>query len=62
MDKTVNIIIEETKLKIAQAVQDSGLPVSVLDMILKDLYVEIHTLAMDVTKKEMQEYKNIMSV
>lgn len=55
MDKTANVIIEETKIKIAQAVQESGLPVSVLDMILKDLYMEIHALASDVIKKEMQE-------
>ena len=62
MDKTANVIIEETKIKIAQAVQESGLPVSVLDMILKDLYMEIHALASDVIKKEMQEYKDTMSV
>lgn len=62
MEKTTNVIIEETKIKIAQAIQDSGLPVSVLDMILKDLYMEIHTLAVDVIRKEMQEYKNTMSV
>lgn len=62
MDKTVNVIIEETKIKIAQAVQESGLPVSVLDMILKDLYMEIHALASDVVKKEMQEYNDTMSV
>ena len=62
MEKTTNVIIEETKIKIAQAVQDSGLPVSVLDMILKDLYMEIHALAVDVIRKEMQEYKNTMSV
>ena len=62
MEKTANVIIEETKIKIAQAVQESGLPVSVLDMILKDLYMEIHALASDVIKKEMQEYKDTMSV
>jgi hypothetical protein len=62
MEKTANVIIEETKIKIAQAIQDSGLPVSVLDMILKDLYTEIHALAVDVIRKEMQEYKNTMSV
>ena len=62
MEKTTNVIIEETKIKIAQAIQDSGLPVSILDMILKDLYMEIHALAVDVIRKEMQEYKNTMSV
>ena len=62
MEKTANVIIEETKIKIAQAVQESGLSVSVLDMILKDLYMEIHALASDVIKKEMQEYKDTMSV
>lgn len=62
MEKTANVIIEETKIKIAQAIQDSGLPVSVLDMMLKELYMEIHALASDVVKKEMQEYKNTMSV
>ena len=62
MEKTINVIIEETKIKIAQAIQDSGLPVSILDMILKDLYMEIHALAVDVIRKEMQEYKNTMSV
>lgn len=62
MEKSINITIEETKQKIASAVEESKLPVSVLDMLLKDLYMEIHGLAIDVTNKELKEYYKDLSI
>lgn len=62
MDKTTNIIIEETKQNIAKAIQDSKLPVAVLDMIIRDIYNEIHTIAIEVTTKEYKEYENSLNM
>lgn len=60
MEKKISVIIEEFKGSLVSVIQNSGLPVVIVDMILKDLYHEIHNLAIETTQKEVNEYKDFL--
>ncbi len=45
MNKPVTMIIKETKSKIANICNESGLPPIILDLIVQGIYFEIHSLA-----------------
>lgn len=56
MDKTLTVAMEEFKQNLISTIQNSELPIVVVDLILKDLYNEIHSLASEATIREMREY------
>lgn len=63
MEKKLTVQLEEFKSKLLQDVANSGLPVVVVDLVLKDLYTEIHVLAQETTLKDIEEYnKSLQSV
>ena len=62
MEKKLSVTLEEFKQQLANDIQDSGLPIVIVDLVLKDLYNEVHGLARDFTIKEIQEYQNSLSV
>lgn len=45
MNKPLTIVIENTQTKLAQVCNESGLPPIILDLIIKGLYSEIHSIA-----------------
>lgn len=45
MNKPITMIIKETKTKIANICNESGLSPIVLDLIMQGIYTEIHSLA-----------------
>lgn len=45
MNKPFTMIVKETKNKLANICAESGLSPIVLDMIMRELYSEIHSLA-----------------
>lgn len=45
MNKPLTIIIKETKLKLANVCNESGLSPIILDLIMQGIYSEIHSLA-----------------
>ncbi len=45
MNKTLAMIIKETKIKLANVCNESGLPPTILDLILQGIYSEVHDLA-----------------
>ena len=51
MEKSLSMIINDTKTKLIQACNESTLPVNILELIVKDIYTEIHLLA----EKQLQE-------
>jgi hypothetical protein len=55
MNKPLTMVIKETKKKIADACNESGLPPAILDLIMQGLYSEIHSLA------ERQSFEEEMS-
>lgn len=52
MNKPLTMVIKETQLKLANACNESGLPPSILDLIVQGIYSEIHSLA---EKQYLQE-------
>lgn len=62
--KSITIIIDETKNKLAQDINSSGLPMVVIEMILKDLYQQSQQLAkqeLESDKKQLEEESKKMS-
>lgn len=45
MNKPITMIIKETKAKLANVCNESGLPPVILDLIMQGVYSEIHSLA-----------------
>ena len=57
MEKTVDLVIEETKMNIAQAINASNLPMCIVTMILKDLYTDCKSLSSEQLIQHQMEYK-----
>ena len=63
MEKKLTVQLEEFKVKLLQDVANSGLSVVIVDLVIKDLYNEIHALAQETTLKDIEEYnKSLQSV
>lgn len=45
MNKPLTMIIKDTKTKIANVCNESGLPPAILDLIMQGIYSEIHYIA-----------------
>lgn len=45
MNKPLTMIIKETKTKLANICNESGLPPAILDLIIQGIYSEVHLLA-----------------
>lgn len=54
MDKPADLIVEETKEKLAKVINESGLPPFLLEPLIKDLYNQISFLK----QKELEKSKN----
>lgn len=60
MNKPITLVIKETKSKLANVCNESGLPPIILDLIVQGIYSEIHTLAERQTLEDEAVYtKNI---
>jgi len=60
MNKPITMQIKEFKEKIVQDINMSNLPPFVLENMFRDLYNEIHMLAIEQEKKEQQEYEQFL--
>ncbi|MBQ2396103.1 MAG: hypothetical protein II304_03545 [Bacteroidales bacterium] len=56
MKKPVSMVIEDFKQNIINSINSSGLHISVVDLILGQVYNDIHYTATQVAKKEKDEY------
>lgn len=56
MNKPLAMIIKETRMKMANICNESGLPPVILDLIMQGIYSEIHTLAEKQTLEEEKVY------
>ena len=58
MDKPITLQIEQFKQELIRLVNESGIPIFLLDYILKDLSNEIHILSKDQLKKDETAYQD----
>lgn len=56
MNKPLTMVIKETKMKLANVCNESGLPPIILDLIMQGLYSEIHGLAERQSSEEETAY------
>ena len=60
MNKPISMVIKETKTKIANICNESGLSPIVLDLIMQGIYSEIHSLAERQTIEEEKSYVKML--
>lgn len=56
MNKPLTMVIKETKNKLANICNESGLPPIILDLIMQGIYSEVHSLAERQTLEEEASY------
>ena len=56
MNKPVSLLIEETKKSLAATINTCGLHISVIEMIMKELYLEVSNLSSANAKQELELY------
>ena len=57
MDKPFSVSFRETKDKIVDVLNGSGLPIDVLDMILGEIKMVVHTQAEQEYAKQLEAYR-----
>ncbi len=60
MNKPLTMVIKETQIKLANVCNESGLSPIHLDLIMKILYSEIHSLAERQTMEEEMSYAKML--
>lgn len=61
MDKPISLIRKETVIKITKVIEESGLPLLVLEPIIKDLYMQIQQAMVQQTITEEEEYNKSLT-
>jgi hypothetical protein len=61
MDKPFTLAVKETMMKLAEICNKSGLPPVVLDLIIQNLYSEVHNLSERQALLEIQSLKEEQS-
>ena len=60
MNKPITMTIKETKEKMINIINESGLSPAVLDLIMQGIYFEIHTIAEKQAAEEEKAYIEIV--
>lgn len=61
MEKPITVLISETRKSMINTINDSGLPLFILDNILRDLYGEIHALSIQQEERDRNEYEQSLT-
>lgn len=59
IQKPVSVIIEETKGNLAKVINESGLHLSLIEMIFKDMYLEVCNQAERIYVREKAAYEQL---
>lgn len=58
MEKGINLQIEEFKTNLANVLNTSNMPVTIIEMVLQGVLTEINIIRQQQVKKEKQDYDN----
>ena len=61
MDKPISLVRKETVVKLTKVIEESGLPLLVLEPIIKDLYMQIQQAMVQQTIAEEEEYNKSLT-
>lgn len=56
MEKPISMIIDETKQALISVINGCQLHPSIIEMIIKEVYLEVNSLNMNVASKEKEAY------
>ena len=56
MEKPISLITKETIMSITKTIEESGLPLIVLEPMIKDLYIQIQQATIQQAKAEEEQY------
>ena len=57
IETPIVIKIEQLKYTISKAIEDSKLPIFIINPILKDFYMDSNTILQEYTKQEINKYQ-----
>lgn len=60
MNKPLSIVIKETQNRLASVLNESKLPLPILDLIAKGMYLEVHNLTEIQTINEENDYVKML--
>jgi hypothetical protein len=55
---SINLAVDELRNKLAKDINESGLPLSIVEMIMKDFYLQVAEMAAAQIRKEKEELQN----
>ena len=58
INKPISLLIEDGKNEIIKAINETNLPATILELIIKDIYIEIQKLKERELIQAQQEYQN----
>lgn len=61
MEKPISLITRETIMSITKTIEESGLPLIVLEPMIKDLYIQIQQATIQQAKVEEEEYNKSLT-
>lgn len=61
-DIPTGVRIDNFRKGIVQMINESELPFCVLDLILGNIYNEVHTLSVEQTRQDLEEYNALMGL
>lgn len=56
MEKSINIVIEETKQNLANVINNSGLPMGIIELIINDIQSQVINAKNNQLSQEIEEY------
>ena len=62
MDKKVNTVIKETKDNIVRVINESQLPIGVIDLIIDNIVYEVKNSLNIIIEKEKTEYNQMLDL
>jgi hypothetical protein len=61
MEKGINLQIEELKVNLANIINTSNMPVTIIEMVLQGMLAEANILKQRQVSKEKQDYDNAVA-
>ena len=58
MEKPISLLINEARKNLIDTINKQGLPLSLMELIVKDVYLDLKATSDMQTKKEISEYNN----
>ena len=55
---SINLAVDELRNKLVKDINESGLPLSIVEMIMKDIYLQVAEATAAQIKKEKEELQN----